>query len=89
MSFVKDSRTHLLQGINTNPPKIISSHRMEKLLKKGHLGIIAQINSIQGCESTPIDPPSYMQKVLETYSSVFELPTGLPPTRGNMITIFH
>ena len=44
MSFVKDSHTYLLQGIKTNPPEIISSHYMEKLLKKGHLAIISQLH---------------------------------------------
>jgi hypothetical protein len=43
MSFVKDSHTHLLQA---NPLEVISSHRKEKLLKKGHSGIIAEFHAI-------------------------------------------
>jgi hypothetical protein len=41
MRFVKDCHTHVLQGIQDGPPKVTSSHRMEKLLKKEHSGIIS------------------------------------------------
>jgi hypothetical protein len=61
MSFVNDSQAHLLQGIKANPQDIISSHHMEKLLKKGHYGIIVQLHGIQGCQTTLIDPPSQLQ----------------------------
>ena len=61
MSFVKDSHTHLLQGIKENPRDIINSHHMENLLKKGHSDIIVQLHVIQGCETTPINPPSKLQ----------------------------
>ena len=63
MSFVKDSHTYLLQGIKANPPEIISSHRMEKLLKKGHVGIIAQLHALELCETRAPDPPSEIQKL--------------------------
>ena len=82
MSFVKDSHTHMHQGIKANPPKIISSRHMEKLLKKGHSSIITQFHAVQGWVTTPLDHPSELQQVLDTYSSVFELPTGLPPIQG-------
>ena len=82
MSFVKDSHTYLLQGIKANPLDIISSHHMEKLLKKGHAGIISQLCALQLCETPALDPPSEMQQVLDTYSSVFDLPIGLSPSRG-------
>lgn len=55
---------------------------MENILKKCHLGIIPQFHAIQGFETTHIKPPSNMQQLLSTYSSVFELPTSLPPTQG-------
>ena len=35
MSFVKDSHTHTLKGIQAGPPEVIDSHCMEKLLKRG------------------------------------------------------
>ena len=40
MTFVKESHTHFLQGIKVNPPEVICSHHMEKILKKGHYGVI-------------------------------------------------
>ena len=30
----------------------------------------------------PLDPPSEMKQVLDTYSLVFNLPTSLPPSCG-------
>ena len=82
MSFVKDSHTYMLQGIKTNPPKIISSHRMDKLLKKGHAGIVSQLHALKLCETPALELPSEMQQVLDTYNSVFDLPIGLPPSHG-------
>ena len=53
---------------------------MEKLLKKGHYGVIAQFHSIQGFKTTPLETSLEMEQVFSTYSLVFELPIGLPPT---------
>ena len=41
MSFIKDSCTHTLKGVQAGPLKVISSHRMKKLLKKGDSGIVS------------------------------------------------
>ena len=41
MSFQHDGQWYKLQGIMAGSPEIVSSHQMEKLLKKGHSGIIA------------------------------------------------
>eukprot|EP00253_Pinus_taeda_P025585 PITA_25585 len=46
MSFKQNNSTHTLRGLQAGAPSIISSHRMEKLLKKGHHGVIAQFNAI-------------------------------------------
>ena len=82
MSFVKDSHAYLQHGIKANPPNIINSHHMEKVLKKGHAGIIAQLHALILCETLNLDPPSEMKQVLNTYNSLFDLPTGLMPSRG-------
>jgi hypothetical protein len=47
MQFDQGGHKHKFQGITKGSPKIISSHRMEKLLKKGHSGVIAQLHAIQ------------------------------------------
>jgi hypothetical protein len=47
MQFDQEGHQYKFQGITTGSPEIISSHRMEKLLKKGHSGVIAQLHAIQ------------------------------------------
>lgn len=57
MSFVKDSHTHTLKGIQARPPEVISLHCMEKILKKGNSRIIAQLHTIQALERNPTELP--------------------------------
>jgi hypothetical protein len=47
MKFDQEVQQYKFQGITIGSPKIISSHRMEKLLKKNHSGIIYQLHAIQ------------------------------------------
>jgi hypothetical protein len=47
MQFHQEGQQYQFQGLTTGPSKIISSHRMENLLKKGHSSIISQLHSIQ------------------------------------------
>jgi hypothetical protein len=47
MQFDQGGHKHKFQGITAGSPEIISFHRMEKLLKKGHSGVIAQLHAIQ------------------------------------------
>jgi hypothetical protein len=47
MQFIHDGQQHKFQGITTSSPNIITSHLMEKLLKKGLSGIIAQLHSFK------------------------------------------
>jgi hypothetical protein len=39
MQFQQEGQQYKFQGITTGSPEIISSHRMENLLKKGHSGL--------------------------------------------------
>eukprot|EP00253_Pinus_taeda_P012385 PITA_12385 len=82
MRFKQNNSTHTLRGLQAGAPSIINSHRMEKLLKKGHHGVIAQFNAIQGVEtkSLPIHPE--MQQILNNHLPVFDKPHELPPSRG-------
>ena len=82
MSFNQNNYTHTLRGLQAGAPSIISSHRMEKLLKKGNHGVVAQFNAIQVVEtqSLPIHPE--MQQILNNHLSVFDKPHELPPSRG-------
>ena len=47
MQFDQEGHQYKFQGITASSPEIISSHRMEKMLKKGHSGVIAQLHAIQ------------------------------------------
>jgi hypothetical protein len=80
MQFDQGGHKHKFQGITAGSPEIISSHRMEKLLKKGHSGVIAQLHAIQATEIPPV--PQDLQAILSKHQTVFSTPQGLPPSRG-------
>jgi hypothetical protein len=80
MQFDQGGHKHKFQSITAGSPEIISSHRMEKLLKKGHSGVIAQLHAIQATEIPPV--PQDLQAILSKHQTVFSTPQGLPPSRG-------
>ena len=47
LNFYQKSHIHTLKHIQAGSLEIISSHRMEKLFKKGHSSVVAQFNAIQ------------------------------------------
>jgi hypothetical protein len=63
MQFDQEGHQYKFQGITTGSLEIISSHHMEKLLKKDHSRIIAQLHAIQATETPSIPqlarPPSH------------------------------
>eukprot|EP00253_Pinus_taeda_P017771 PITA_17771 len=82
MSFKQKNHTHTLRGLQARAPSIIISHRMEKLLKRGNHGVVAQFNSIQVVETKPSPIHPEMQQILNNHLPVFDKPQGLPPSRG-------
>jgi hypothetical protein len=80
MQFDQEGHQYKFQGITAGSPEIISSHRMEKLLKKGHYSVIAQLHAIQAIE-TP-SAPQDLQAILSKHQLVFSTPQGLPPSHG-------
>jgi hypothetical protein len=58
MQLDREGQQYKFQGINAGFPEIISSHHMEKLLKKGHSGIISQLHAIQATKT-----PSVLQEL--------------------------
>ena len=82
MSFKQNNHTHTLRGLQAGPPSIISSHRMEKLLKKVHHGIVAQFNAIQVVETQSPQIHPEMQQILTKHLQVFDKPKELPPSQG-------
>jgi hypothetical protein len=66
---------------------VISSNGMEKLLKKGHRGVIVQLCSLDVQTSKPYIPLD-LQGIINKNSKVFEyIPIGLPPTRNHDLSI--
>jgi hypothetical protein len=51
---------------------------MEKLLRKGHSGIISQLHSIQVVKTPFVHPD--LQSILSQHQVVFQTPQGLPPS---------
>jgi hypothetical protein len=63
MQFDQEGHQYKFQGITTSSPEIISSHHMEKLLKKGRSSVISQLHAMQAT-NTPLVPktskPSFL-----------------------------
>jgi hypothetical protein len=53
---------------------------MEKLLKKGHSGMISQLHSILANETPSVHPN--LQSILFQHKDIFTTPHGIPPSRG-------
>ena len=75
MQFLVNGKTHTLKGLQLGSLSIISSHRMENLLKNN-----SHIHSIQmkplAVSTTPLD----LQQILDEYACVFSEPMGFPPS---------
>jgi hypothetical protein len=80
MQFDQEGHQYKFQGITAGSPEVISSHRMEKMLKKGHSGVIAQLHAIQATETPPVSED--LQALLSKHQMVFSTPQGLPPSHG-------
>jgi len=70
MQFDPEGHQYKFQGITTGSPKIISSHRMENMLRKGHYSVITQIHGIQATK-TPLQD---LQSILFKHQLVFSTP---------------
>jgi hypothetical protein len=80
MQFDQEGQQYKFQGIIVGSLNIISSHRMEKMLKKGHSSIIAQLHVIQATETPSV--PQDLQSIISKHKIVFSTPMGLPYSRG-------
>jgi hypothetical protein len=80
MQFDQEGKQYKFQGITVGSLEIISSHRMEKMLKKGYSGILSQLHAIQATETPSV--PHDLQSILSKHQVVFSTPQGLPPSYG-------
>ena len=79
-TFMKlEGKEFELKGIVGKPRNMISSNGMKKLLTKGHQGVSAKLCSLDVQTFKLVVSPD-LQKVLDKYSKVFDIPKGLPPT---------
>jgi hypothetical protein len=72
MKFDQEGHHYKFQGITTSSPEIISSHRMEKILKKGHSRVISQLHAIQATKTPSM--PQNIQSILSKHQVVFSTP---------------
>jgi hypothetical protein len=80
MKFQQEGQRYQFQGLTTGYPKIISSHHMENIPKKGHSDIIAQLHSIQAFETPSVHID--LQAILSKHQAIVSSPQGLFPSRG-------
>jgi hypothetical protein len=80
MQFDQGCHQYKFQGITIGSPEVISSHCMEKLLKKGHSSVISQLHAIQATKTPPV--PQDLQALLSKHQMVFSTPQVLPPSHG-------
>jgi hypothetical protein len=72
MQFDQEGHQYKFQGITVGSPEIISSHRMETMLKKFHSSVIAQLHAIQATETPSV--PQDLQAILSKHQLVFSTP---------------
>jgi hypothetical protein len=80
MKLDQEGQKYKFQGIIFDSLEIISSHRIEKLLKKGHSVIISQLHAIQATQTPSMSQD--LQSILSKHKVVFSTPQGLPPSHG-------
>jgi hypothetical protein len=71
MQFLEKGQQYRFQGLTSGSLDIISSHRMENILKKGHSGIISQLHSIQEVETPSMHPD--LQSIISKHQFFFPL----------------
>jgi hypothetical protein len=80
MQFDQEGQQYKFQGIIGGSPEIISFHHKEKMLKKGHSGVISQLHAIQATETPFVSQD--LQSILSKHHVVFSTPQGIPPSCG-------
>jgi len=80
MKFDQEGHQYKFQGITVGSPEVISSHCIEKMLKKGHSGVIVQLHAVQATETPSVLQD--LQALLSKHQMVFYTPQGLPPSCG-------
>jgi hypothetical protein len=72
MQLQHEGKRYHFQGLTASSLEIISSHCMDKLLKKIHSNIISQIHSIHVVETPSMHP--YLQDILSKHQAILSTP---------------
>ena len=74
----------VLRGMNTYPPTVVTSHRMEEVLQKGDIEWVAEcMVTFRKPPDEATQHPADIEALLQKYKVVFgNLPAGRPPDRG-------
>jgi hypothetical protein len=78
IQFDQEGQQYKFQGIIVGSLEIISSHRMENILKKCHSGIISQLYALQATETPSL--PQDLQSIVSRHQVVFSTPREIPPS---------
>ncbi|KAL4591834.1 hypothetical protein LXL04_004807 [Taraxacum kok-saghyz] len=83
MQFQMDGKTSVLQGDSSLECCQVSLKTMMKTLKNQKGGYYVQVNQVDGeGELTAGPTPEFLTDLIQDFQDVFNMPEGLPPTRG-------
>ena len=72
-----------LRGLKEKSPQVVSSHQMQKLLKKGADGFVAQLCSLEVSQSNSLTHPN-LQSLIDFHKMILgDMPKGIPPKRDH------
>ena len=83
MQFQSQRKVVELRGLKEKSPQMVSSHQMQKLVKKGADGFVAQLCSLKVSQSNALTHPD-SQAIIDRHSVILgDMPKGLPPKRDH------
>jgi hypothetical protein len=89
LQFQHNGKPVKIQGIlpqaQVGPP--ISSNQLEAMMKQGSVLCCVQLNVVTEGQPHEVSIPGEIQNLIDTYSTIFQPITGLPPQRAGDHTI--
>ncbi len=83
MRFQSKGKVVELRGLKAKSSQMVSSHQMQKFLKKGVDGFVAQLCSLEVSQSNALTHPN-LQAIIDRHSVILgDMPKGLPPKRDH------
>ena len=83
MQFKSQRKVVELRGLKENPPQMVSSHQMQKFLKKGADGFVDKLCSLEVSQSNALIHQD-LQEIIDRHLAILgDMPKGLPPKRDH------